>query len=153
MREGGKAMGIQGPTLNQPREAVQKAVVEAAHKRGLEVVAHALSLTDTLEVLRARVDGLGHTFFDEPITPEVIELYKRNNTWVNPTLVSAGSLTGESEGINKSFASDPRVRSRVSEGQEVLMHHCLHMKAPNSKWEYAIDSVRQLKNAEVNIVW
>lgn len=153
MHESGKAVGFDGQTLNQPREAVQKAVVDAAHKRGLKVVAHALSLKDTLEVLRAGVDGLAHTFFDEPITPEVIELYKRNNAWVNPTLVAAGSLTGESEEINKSFASDPRVRSRISEAQAELMHHCLHMKAPNAKWEYAIESVRQLKNAGINIVW
>lgn len=153
MHESGKAVGFEGSLLNQPREAVQKAVVDAAHKRGLKVVAHALSLKDTLEVLRAGVDGLAHTFFDEPITSEVIELYKRNNAWVNPTLVASGSLTGESHEIIKSFAEDPRVKSRVSEAQAELMHHCLHMKSPNAKWEYAIDSVRQLKKAGINIVW
>lgn len=153
MHESGKAVGIEGSDLQQPREAVQRAVVDAAHKRGLKVVAHALSLKDTAEVLRAGVDGLAHTFFDEPLTPEVIELYKVNNAWLNPTLVASGSLTGESKDIIRSYSEDPRVKSRISEDQVGLMHHCLHMMSPNAKWEYAIDSVRQLKKAGVRIVW
>ena len=153
MHEGGKAIGIEAGELRQPTEAVQAAVVDAAHKRDLKVVAHALSLKDTVEVLRAGVDGLAHTFFDAPITPEVIDLYKRNNAWVNPTLVAAGSLTCESKEMVKSFSEDERVKSRVSTADVELMHHCLHMKSPGVKWEYAIDSVRQLKAAGVKIIW
>ncbi|KIW99287.1 uncharacterized protein Z519_00950 [Cladophialophora bantiana CBS 173.52] len=152
MHEAGRAIGIEKGLIVQPREAVQAAIVRAAHERGLKVVAHALSLKDTLEVLRAGVDGLAHTFFDEPITPEVIDLYKRNNAWVNPTLVAAGSLTCESKEILKSFSEDERVKSRVSTEDVQLIHGCLHMKSPGAKWEYAIDSVRQLKAAGVDII-
>ncbi|EXJ76519.1 uncharacterized protein A1O5_01027 [Cladophialophora psammophila CBS 110553] len=152
MHEAGRAIGIKKGLIVQPREAVQAAIVRAAHERGLKVVAHALSLKDTLEVLRAGVDGLAHTFFDEPITPEVIDLYKRNNAWVNPTLVAAGSLTCESKEILKSFSEDERVKSRVSTEDVQLIHDCLHMKSPGAKWEYAIDSVRQLKAAGVDII-
>lgn len=153
MHEAGRALGIEAGQIAQPTEAIQAAVVDAAHKRGLKVVAHALSLKDTLEVLRAGVDGLAHTFFDEPITPEVIDLYKRNKAWCNPTLVAAGSLTGESKDVYDRFSKDERVTSRVSTADVELMHHCLHMKSPGAKWEYAIDSVRQLRAAGVDIIW
>lgn len=153
MHEAGRALGIPEGQITQPTESVQAAVVRAAHKRGLKVVAHALSRKDTVEVLRAGVDGLAHTFFDEPITAEVIDLYRRNHAWVNPTLVAAGSLTGESIDVIESFSKDPRVVSRISQTDEKLMHSCLHMRAEQAKWEYAIDSVRQLKAAGVPIVW
>jgi hypothetical protein len=153
MHEAGKAIGIEPGLINQPTESVQAAVVRAAHKRGLKVIAHALSLADTLVMLRAGVDGMAHTFFDEPITPEVIDLYKRNNVWVNPTIVAAGTLTGESAEIAKEFSKDPRVGSKLDTKDFKLMQSCLHMKAPGAKWEYAIDSVRQLRTAGVDIIW
>ncbi len=153
MHEDGSAIGLEPGELKQPREVVQAAVVTAAHKRGMKVIAHALSLKNTVEVLRAGVDGLAHTFFDEPITPEVIDLYKRNNAWVNPTLIAVGSLTCESKKIIKRFSEDPRIKSKVSEGDVETMHRCLHMKSPGAKWEYAIDSVRQLRKAGIDIIW
>lgn len=140
MHEGGRAIGQNG--IVQTKQEVQAAVVKAAHAKGFNVVAHALSRQDTIECLRAGVDGLTHTFFDEPMTPEVIELYKKNNAWVNPTLVAAGSLTCESKEIVKTFSADERIKSRVAESDAPFFHHCLHMKSENAKWEYAIDSVR-----------
>lgn len=153
MHEGGKALGIKAGQIVQTRESVQAAVVRAAHKRGLKVVAHALSLKDTLEVLRAGVDGLAHTFFDEPIVPEVIDLYKRNNAWLNPTLNAAGSLTGDAADIFKMFSEDERVQRRVSKTTVELLHHCLHMKSAGASLKHAVESVRQLKAAGIPIVW
>ena len=152
MHEAGRAIGIPRGLIAQPTEAVQAAVVQAAHRKGFKVVAHALSRKDTLAVLRAGVDGLTHTFFDEPITPEVIELYKRNGAWCNPTLAGSGGMTCESDEIVKKFSEDKRVQSRLSDGHVHLMHHCLNMKAEGAKWEYAIDSVRQLRAAGIKIV-
>ncbi|KIW17218.1 hypothetical protein PV08_04409 [Exophiala spinifera] len=152
MHEDGRALGIAEGQIEKPTEAVQEAVVRAAHKRGLKVVGHALSLEDTREILRAGVDGLAHTFFDEPMTPEIIELHRRNNVWVNPTLACAGALTGESLDIFKQFSEDDRVKNKLSTGDIELMHHCLHLKAPGAKWEYAIDSVRQLRAAGTDII-
>lgn len=153
MHEDGRALGIPEGQISKPTEAVQEAVVRAAHQRGFKVVAHALSLEDTRQVLRAGVDGMAHTFFDEPMTPEMIELHKRNNVWVNPTLACLGALTGDALDISKQFSEDERVKNKLSTGDVELMHHCLHLKAPGAKWEYAIDNVRQLRDAGLNIIW
>ncbi|KAF2871445.1 hypothetical protein BDV95DRAFT_628662 [Massariosphaeria phaeospora] len=152
MHESGAALGIPTGEIVQPRAAVQAAVVRAAHAHRLKVIAHALSLSDTLEVLRAGVDGMAHTFFDAPMTPEVIELYKRSNAWVNPTLAAAGSLTGGGADVLKLFSEDERVRCRVAEETVEQIPRCLHMKSENASLEYAIDGVRQLKAAGVPII-
>jgi imidazolonepropionase-like amidohydrolase len=153
MHEGGTALGIARGELARPTAAVQAAVVQAAHRRGLKVVAHALSRHETLEVLRAGVDGLAHTFFDAPMTPEVLEAYFRANAWVSPTLAAAGLLTCESKEVMTRFSQDPRITQRASTADVQLMHHCLHLKSADARWEYAIDGARQLKAAGVDIIW
>jgi hypothetical protein len=153
MHEGGQAIGVGQNQIKQTPQAVHAAVVRSARKRGLKVVAHALSLKDTVEILQTEVDGLTHTFFDEPITQEVLDLYQRTGAWVNPTLIVIGSLTGESAAIVEQFSKDERVSSRVSTDDIPFMHKCMQMKSPNAKWEYAFDSVRQLKAAGVDILW
>ncbi|OAG39864.1 hypothetical protein AYO21_05930 [Fonsecaea monophora] len=77
IHEGGRAIGQSG--IAQTKEAVQAAVVKAAHGKAFNVAAHALSRQDNTECMRAGLDGLTHTFLDEPNNPKVIELYKKNN--------------------------------------------------------------------------
>ena len=150
MHECGGAMGIEIP---HPAESLQSAVVKAAKDRGFTVVAHATSMDDTLAVLRAGVDGLTHTFYDQPITPEVIAAYKKNNAWCNPTLATMGSLTTEGKDIAESFANDERVAGLIDQPGKDVMCRCMHLKAPSSKLEFAYDSVRHLKAAGIDIIW
>src|SRR5690242_5568219 len=69
MHESGTVMGT---TLAQPTVELQQIIVEEAKSRGYLTVAHATSLQDTLDVLRAGVNGLTHTFCDQPPTDELI---------------------------------------------------------------------------------
>lgn len=153
--EGGKAWGFPAGAVNHPDESVQASLVVGAHKRGLKVIGHAMSREDTIAMLRSGVDGLAHTFFDAPLTSEIIEHYKKNNVWLNPTLGVIGSATADPEfdSFITSLAEDPRVTSRLSNSDQTAnMHRCLNMHAKESKWEYAIDSVRQLKAAGIDII-
>ena len=125
----------------------------AARKRGLIVVAHAFSREDTLAVLKAGVHGLAHTFYDKPMTPEIIAAYKENNAWCNPTLAGIGSLTGEGKDVQALFANDERVKDIMDQPKKSLLCACMHMKSPDAQWEYAFDGIRQLKAAGVDIIW
>lgn len=87
MHESGKTWGWD---LQVPTAALQAALVDAAHRRGLKCVAHAMTLEDTLVVLRVGVDGMAHTFCDVPVTQELVDAYKKNNAWVCPTLAATG---------------------------------------------------------------
>ncbi|KAH8171529.1 amidohydrolase family protein [Sarocladium implicatum] len=150
--EKGEAVGIPEGTLSQPSVAVQAAVVKAAHKRNLKVVAHALGLNDATEIIRTGIDGLAHTFFDKPASEEILELYKKHDPWVNPTLACVGVLSGESMELQETFAQDERVASRISPEQIKLLRTPIKMAADGAKWEYAIDSVRKLHAAGTRII-
>ncbi|KAF2732868.1 hypothetical protein EJ04DRAFT_544443 [Polyplosphaeria fusca] len=149
MHESGTSMGMK---LQYPSVELQKIIIEESHKRGLLTVAHALSLKDTLEVLEAGVDGLTHTIFDQPPTQELVDAYKKNNAWVNPTLATIGSLTKEGKDLQHKFAHDERIQSHLNEKRVEALCNCMGFSAPDSKVEYAYESVRMLRKAGIDII-
>jgi imidazolonepropionase-like amidohydrolase len=150
MHESGTMMGRQ---LDYPTVDLQRTIVEEAKKRGYLTVAHALSLQDTLDVLEAGVDGLTHTFCDQPPTQEVIDAYKKNNAWLNPTLAAIGSLTTEGKDLQHKFAHDPRVSGLIDDDRVGNMCQCMAFGVDHSRVEYAYESVKVLRDAGVDILW
>ena len=150
MHESGKIMS---QTFNKPSLPLQRALIEEAHKHNLLVVAHATCLDDTLEILSAGVDGLTHTFIDQPPTPELIAAYKKTNAHCNPTLAAMGSGTTEGLATQERFAHDPRIQHLISqEGREMMCHCMAFAKDSGPKCENAYETVRQLKAAGVPIL-
>lgn len=94
MHESGSIMAHTG-LLPTPSIELQASVVASAHTHGQITLAHALSLTDTLAVLKAGTDGLAHCFCDERPTQELVDAYKKNNSFLVPTLTVVATLTGE----------------------------------------------------------
>ena len=142
-----------GASFPVPTQSLQASVVFSAHQHGLIAVAHALCLSDTIDILSAGVDGLTHTFYDEPPAPELVAAYKKNNAFCIPTLACIGSLTIEEKDLTKKFAEDERVAKRLTEEGKDNLCRCLGFTTPSSKAEYAYESVRQLKAAGVDILW
>ena len=94
MHESGSIMAHIGP-LPTPSIALQASVIASAHAHGKITLAHALSMKDTLAVLEAGTDGLAHCFCDEMPTRELVEAYKKHNSFLIPTLIVVATLTGE----------------------------------------------------------
>lgn len=150
MHESGTAFGQK---FNKPSIEMQKAVVDEAHKHGLITVAHSTCLADTLEILACGVDGMAHTFVDQPPTQELIEAYKKNGAHCNPTLACMGSGTSEGQKMQEKFAHDPRVRHLLGEAERERMCMCMAFaKEAGGKVEYAFETVRQLKAAGVPVL-
>ncbi|PSN59948.1 hypothetical protein BS50DRAFT_564525 [Corynespora cassiicola Philippines] len=149
MHESGTCMGWQ---LNKPTVELQKIIIEESSKRGYLTVAHALCLQDTLEVLEAGVNGLTHTICDQPPTQELVDAYKRNNAWLNPTLAAIGSLTAEGKELQERFAHDERVRGLIGDKEISNLCNCMSFSANRGKAEYAYESVRMLKKAGIDIL-
>lgn len=150
MHESGRMMGRQ---LNQPTVQLQRTIVEEARARDYLTVAHATSLQDTLEVLEAGVNGLTHTFCDRPINQEIIDAYKKNNAWLNPTLAAMGSLTTEGKDLQHHFAHDHRVAGLIDDDKIGNLCACMAFAVEHGKVEHAYESVRVLKAAGVDILW
>lgn len=149
MHESGKSLGFK---LDLPTIDLQRTIVEEARKRGYLTVAHALSLQDTLDVLHAGVNGLTHTFCDQPPTPELIAAYTQNSAWCNPTLAAIGSLTTEGAALQHQFAHDPRVQHLISEHRRGNMCACMSFAAQHGKVDHAYASVRALRDAGIDIL-
>lgn len=150
MHESGTSMGW---PLTKPSVELQTIIVEEARKRGFVAVAHATSLQDTLEVLTAGVDGLTHTICDQAPTPELVDAYVARNAWVNPTLATMGSLTGEGRALQDRFAHDPRVQGLIGAQEVGNLCNCMGFAAQYGKLEFAYESVRMLRDAGVDILW
>ena len=143
-------MGAKFPT---PTQEMQTSVVNVAHAHGLKVIGHALSLEDTLILLRSGIDGTAHTFFDQLPTDELIQAYRATNAWCCPTLVLAASLTGDAASETKNFAHHPHVSKRLPDSSRESLCKCFNQKGPNCNLENACESVRALKAAGIDIVW
>ncbi|KAI4632121.1 uncharacterized protein J4E87_001592 [Alternaria ethzedia] len=149
MHESGISMGRE---FSYPSVELQRTIITEAKKRGYLTVAHALSLRDTLDVLNAGIDGLTHTFCDQPPTQELIDAYKKNNAWVNPTLAAIGSLTTEGKELQRQFAHDPRIKGLINDDRVGNMCKCMGFCAENGKAEYAYEGVKKLREAGIDIL-
>jgi hypothetical protein len=150
MHESGSAMGA---SFTKPSLDLQKTIIDLAHKAGKVTIAHALAMNDHIEILSCGIDGLAHTFYDQPPTAKLIEAYKANNAFLNPTLAAIGSLTTEGKKLAEKYAHDPRADGRLGEAERARMCKCMDFKKEGSSVEHAYESVRQLKAAGIDIVW
>ncbi|EED23151.1 conserved hypothetical protein [Talaromyces stipitatus ATCC 10500] len=137
MHESGGSMGFE---VKLPSIELQKALVSAAHDH-------------TMEILNAGVDGMAHTFCDKAITPELVQAYKTNSAWCSPTLVTIGSLTKQDRSIAERFAHDHRVQNLLDPSSKRNMCMCMGFGHETASVEYAYESVRQLKQAGIDILW
>lgn len=152
MQEDGCALAI--PTGSMPSATLdlQKAVVQAAHAQDMKVVAHAMSLDNTTLVLEAGVDGLAHSFFDQAPTPAIVEQYKKTGAFMIPTLTALSGLADEEHAIRAKHAAAALDLYKIDKGAHDLMLETHKMSAPTSRLQYALDSVRQLHQAGIDIV-
>jgi imidazolonepropionase-like amidohydrolase len=86
------AAAFASPDSVEVSPATLRAIVEASHRAGRPVVAHAISRGSVRTALDAGVDGLAHTAYVDPPTAEAM---RHRGMWMIPTLAS---LTGSDSG-------------------------------------------------------
>lgn len=151
LHESGTAFQMELPKLPK---VVEKAIVEEARRSNLAVLAHAFTLDDTLEVLSQGVDGTAHAVLDKPPTDELVKAFQRSGAFCIPTLAVIGSNTEEGSEMQKKYAHDRRTQGLLEKGGEERMCQCLAMtKRSDGSLRYAIDTVRSLKEAGIDILW
>jgi imidazolonepropionase-like amidohydrolase len=84
---------------------VYAAIIDEAHRKGLRVAVHIVTLADAKAVLRLAADYIAHSVRDQAIDGETIALLKRNQAFYAPTLMREVStfIYGE----NPRFLNDP----------------------------------------------
>jgi imidazolonepropionase-like amidohydrolase len=133
---------------------LQTAVVRAAHAHDMICVGHATAVENTEILLRAGIDGLAHTFIDQPPTPSIIDLYKSTNAFVIPTLTVLAALTGELAPYRARFASlaTSPAHNLLTDNQRDNLLATLNAGAPDATVDNAFASVRALQEAKIDVV-
>ncbi len=70
-----------GGTLPKIPIEISTAIIQAAHRHGLKVVAHIFYLQDAKQLAAAGIDGFAHSVRDQPVDDELIRLMKQHGTW------------------------------------------------------------------------
>lgn len=144
----GKPYGLAFPTLDEP---TVKALVIAAHRRGLKAVAHVGSLADAKLALRAGVDGLVHTFEDQAPDAEIIRLAAAAHAFVVPTLSVEASVAGVAPGWE--LAKDPRIAPWLGNQQQTQLEGAFPTrKTAAIQYAHAEATVRAFKAAGIPIL-
>lgn len=93
--------------LPRPPPALTRAIIDAAHARGLITIGHAFSYAGAMDLLRGGADGLTHVFFDLPPPSDGNEKWiafmKKNGAHCNPTLGLAASQAGQGDELQRRF--------------------------------------------------
>lgn len=84
------------PDMPQMTEAEMAAGVDADHRRGIKVAAHAEALQTVKEALRAGVDSVEHAFV---IDDEALDLFLSTGTYLTPTLVAPYVIIKRGDGL------------------------------------------------------
>ncbi|KAF2170628.1 hypothetical protein M409DRAFT_19444 [Zasmidium cellare ATCC 36951] len=133
--------------------SVVNAITDEAHTAGLTTLAHAFTIRDTLEVLSLGVDGTAHVAFDKPPTNELIEAFRKNDSFCIPTLTVIGSCTAESRSMQEGYAHDARVKRLLVEGGQEKLCQCSAMTSANDgSLRNGVETVRRLKDAGIDII-
>ena len=74
-----------GATPKMP-VAVYQTIIEVAQRRGLPVAVHLFYLEDAIKLVQSGANILAHSVRDQPVTDELIDMVKRRNVCVSPTL-------------------------------------------------------------------
>src|ERR1051326_4075103 len=104
-----------GRTAKMPAEAYS-AILDEAHKKGMRVAVHVVTLSDAKAVLRLRADYIAHSVRDEGIDGETIALLKKNGSFYTPTLMREVSTFVYAE--KPAFLKDPFL---LKDGNKVEM--------------------------------
>jgi imidazolonepropionase-like amidohydrolase len=125
------------------------ATVDAGHARGKLVLAHAMTLAATQQVVAAGVDGLTHVFFDTAHSPEIIERIGGSGMFVVPTLSVLASITDQS--VGRELARDPRVGAKLPPAWLNNLSHTFHTM-PEQNFEAALSTVAALHRVGVDVL-
>lgn len=137
--------------LPAPSRELQAAVIDAAHNHNLLTFAHATNLRETSLVLDAGVDALAHQFFDQEHTDELIELYKRNNAFLVPTLTAISSMMGLDTA--QRWAGKPDSDRLSSKESRHSLCGCMKISRDGCSVEFAYDTIKALRANGIDVVW
>jgi imidazolonepropionase-like amidohydrolase len=125
------------------------AIVEDAHRAGIKVFTHTVTLNGAKIAARAGVDVLAHGIGDAAVDDELIALLKKSGTGYVSTLATYEPPTGRT--------LSPRLLSLLAPGDRQFAMHTAGQRIPSSssptirRWQYLQENIRRLSAAGIPI--
>lgn len=88
-------------TLPKLSPSVMEAIAQAAHREGIPVTAHTLTLSDARDAVEAGVDGVEHGVVDQLVDEAFVDLLLTHGIYYIPTLTVANMQTRKSPELTK----------------------------------------------------
>ena len=146
--EDGASWGGELPTLAPD---TVRALVRAAHARGVLAVAHVSTRAAALLALEAGADGLMHLFVDAPADAQFIAAAREAGAWVVPTAAVLAASHGHAAAAP--LHDHPELGARLSVTQRQSLGQAFPgAAARRPRWPMIMDSVRALHEAGVPLL-
>lgn len=146
--EDGSSWGGELPTLAPD---TVRALVAAAHARGVLAVAHVSTRADARLALEAGVDGLMHLFVDQPVDAQIIVAARAAGAWVVPTATVLAASHGHSAAAG--IRAHPTLGARLSTDQaQTLGQTFPGAESRRARWPMIMAGVRTLHEAGVPLL-
>jgi imidazolonepropionase-like amidohydrolase len=131
---------------------IYKAVIDEAHKKGMRMAVHIVTLADAKAVLRLGADYIAHSIRDQEVDQETIALLKKNKAFYTPTFTRELSTYIYAE--KPAFLSDPFLlkdgnKAEMAKAQEPAFQETMR-NDKNGMWykEHLPMAMRNLKKVE-----
>ena len=82
-----------GGTVQKLAPALQRSIIDEAHKHNVRAIAHVYYLDDAKELVRNGIDAIAHLVRDKEMDDELIGLLKSRNVYVMPNLSLGDNAT------------------------------------------------------------
>lgn len=146
--EDGSGWGGELPTLAPD---TVRALVSAAHARGVLAVAHVSTHAAARLAIEAGADGLMHLFVDRPVDAPFIEAARAAGAWVVPTATVLASSHGHSAA--EALLEHPALGARLSPAQAQSLGQTFPGgDARRARWPMIMAGVRALQEAGVPLL-
>ncbi len=139
-----------GDDLTSMNFATLSAIVEDAHRAGIKVFTHTVTLNGAKIVARAGVDVLAHGVGDAPIDDELVALLKKSGTGYVSTLATYEPPSAR--------ALSPRLLALLAPGDRAFALSAADRPVQHSpsspvmrRWRFLQENVRRLSSAGVPI--
>ncbi|MDO7844555.1 amidohydrolase family protein [Sphingomonas immobilis] len=140
------------PDLNSMNVGTLSAIVEDAHKAGLPVITHTVTLEGAKVAAAAGVDAVGHGVGDAPVDDDLIALMKAHHTAYIPTLVVYEPQQERRFVPGEYAALSPPERKRETAYQTLLKETPEPVEPYDAKrWAIMQDNIRRVKAAGIRI--
>ncbi|PCJ45438.1 MAG: hypothetical protein COA74_15720 [Gammaproteobacteria bacterium] len=130
---------------------ILKALITSAHHNHKLLVVHIDNLLSAKHAIEDGADGIIHSFMDQIIDDELVNLMKKNKAFMIPTLSVSSALVGKNETNN--LINDVHLKDYLSPSQKAqLKARFPDFGIPKSAYLNAAKSVKKLSLAGITIL-